>query len=552
MRRFLLLIVVVFAVSCYNHNSQDAVIEDGTTLTISIQQTRTSLGAKEGDTYPTYWSQGDKIVVNGRLSDEVQIDNSNKSLANFHFSGTALSYPYYITYPYCKSTTSERPVVEFSAEQEYATKSFSSGSAPMCGYANSASNKIVLCNLSTILHIPIKSAREGVVLEKVVVTATNNIAGEFYVDCQNATISESENCTNVLTYNLPANFALSTTTASDLFIALPAVEVGTCKVEFFEVSGKKMVANWTPKKPLTSGIVREFNTTIYDDEVSCELGSLGSYEDEFELSFKKYANSKEIKIMSFNIRTYTTETDPQNNWENRQSACIELIKDQRPSIIGFQEAQYTLQWKVVKDALADDYDGYGVNRTDGSESGNGEVMGILYNKKTIKKIDGGTFWLSETPETPSKGFGATYARNATWGIFEHIPTGVKFYYINTHLDHQVANAQIEGMKLIASYFNNYKDTYPLFLTGDLNIKSDNVALDVIEDFMYNTRDAAPDVLTDYNTTFNGYKTNKNSIIDHIYCSKEMEVVEYHTINRTYNNVTFVSDHYPIYAIIKLE
>ena len=343
MRRFLLLIIVVFAVSCYNHNSQDAVIEDGTTLTISIQQTRTSLGAKEGDTYPTYWSQGDKIVVNGRLSDEVQIDNSNKSLANFHFSGTALSYPYYITYPYCKSTTSERPVVEFSAEQEYATKSFSSGSAPMCGYANSASNKIVLCNLSTILHIPIKSAREGVVLEKVVVTATNNIAGEFYVDCQNATISESENCTNVLTYNLPANFALSTTTASDLFIALPAVEVGACKVEFFEVSGKKMVANWTPKKPLTSGIVREFNTTIYDDEVSCELGSLGSYEDEFELSYKKFANKGELKIMSFNIHTGNDGSTGANSWPTRKVACAEMIRDQKPSIVGFQEAQFDSQ-----------------------------------------------------------------------------------------------------------------------------------------------------------------------------------------------------------------
>jgi endonuclease/exonuclease/phosphatase family metal-dependent hydrolase len=69
--------------------------------------------------------------------------------------------------------------------------------------------------------------------------------------------------------------------------------------------------------------------------------------------------------------------------------------------------------------------------------------------------------------------------------------------------------------------------------------------------MNNAREAAPEGLTDYNTTYNGYVTTKNSIIDHIYCSNYLNVVEYHTINEDYG-VPFVSDHYPIYAIIKLK
>jgi endonuclease/exonuclease/phosphatase family metal-dependent hydrolase len=255
--------------------------------------------------------------------------------------------------------------------------------------------------------------------------------------------------------------------------------------------------------------------------------------------------------MSFNVRTKTTETDPANNWDNRKAACVALIKDQQPSIIGFQEAKYSTQWVYLKEQLAADYEGYGVNRDTGKESGTGETMGILYNKNVIEKIDGGTFWLSETPDVPSKGFGANYSRNATWGIFKHKPSGVTFYYINTHLDHQVANAQIEGMKLIAQDFESKRDSYPLFLTGDLNIKSNNVALDAIEGFMYNAREVAPTNLTDYDTTYNGYVTTKNSIIDHVYCSNYLKVVEYHTINDDYG-VPFVSDHYPIYAIIKLK
>ena len=52
-------------------------------------------------------------------------------------------------------------------------------------------------------------------------------------------------------------------------------------------------------------------------------------------------------------------------------------------------------------------------------------------------------------------------------------------------------------------------------------------------------------------TYNGYITTKDVVIDHIYCSNYLEVVEYHTINENYG-VPFVSDHYPIYAIIKLK
>ena len=278
---------------------------------------------------------------------------------------------------------------------------------------------------------------------------------------------------------------------------------------------------------------------------------MSTEEGELIFSYQKYAGSDEIKIMSFNVRTKTSETDPANNWDNRKAACVELIKDQRPSVIGFQEAQYTLQWSYLKEQLAGIYDGYGVNRDTGDESGKGEVMGILYDKSTVEKIDGGTFWLSETPDTPSKGFGANYSRNATWGLFKHIPSGKTFYYINTHLDHQVANAQIEGMKLISQHFEEYRESYPLFLTGDLNITSTNVALDVIESYMNNARDVAPSSYSDFKNTYNGWKVGGKGIIDHIYCSNNLRVVEYHTIDDDYG-VPFVSDHYPIYAIVKLK
>lgn len=271
-------------------------------------------------------------------------------------------------------------------------------------------------------------------------------------------------------------------------------------------------------------------------------------------NLQKHAEDDEIKVMSFNVRLNTTEDNYRNEWFYRKEAVIEVIEDHKPSVIGFQEAKYTDQWIYIKSALEKDYDGWGVDRDNGEENPkNGETMGILYNKAKVKKIDGGTFWLSGTPDKPSKGWDGACNRTATWGIFEHIATGKKFCYINTHLDHKGKEAQKEGMKLIVKKFKEYNpDGFAQFLTGDLNVKSDNAALDVLKDYMVNTRSAAPKDKTDNDRTYNGFSTSGGSVIDHIYCTKGMEVVEYHTIDENYGSAEYVSDHYPIYAIIKMK
>ena len=269
------------------------------------------------------------------------------------------------------------------------------------------------------------------------------------------------------------------------------------------------------------------------------------------VELKKYADEDEIKVMSFNIRT-DSSSDGTNGWGYRKSACVEMIKDQRPTIIGFQEAQFTLQWSYMKEQLKDDYVGFGVSRTTGKESGSGECMGIMYDKNVVEKLDGGTFWLSPTPDTPSKGWDSAYTRSSTWGLFKHKPTGKTFFYINTHLDNEGVTARIEGMKLIAKRFEPYKDECPIFLTGDMNADMTHEAMQAIKDFMWNTRIYAPTDLTDFKGTYNGWSTKaSNKVIDHIYCRKGAKVVEYHTITEKYGSAKFVSDHYPIYAIVEL-
>ena len=319
MKKFLLLLAVasIFAVGCQTDNTSDNAVNvgDGTTLTISLPQTRTSLGGKVGDTYPVYWSEGDKIVVNGTLSEEVKINSEDKTLASFGFSNGLPSTPYHITLPYCSATSAEQPVVEFLAEQEYVEGTYAVGSVPMCGYLAGGNNRITLNHLATILRVPVKAKFDGAALEKIVLTAENSVAGEYNVDCQNAAIIATESVGNVVTYTLPANFTLSSSTESVLHIVLPAVEVGACTIEFIEKGGEKMVATWTPSTSLSKGVVREFKTVTYAPKTTTVLTSFEAVADEFEIFYEnikgyvRYADGSPIAgvAMSDGFQVVTTD-----------------------------------------------------------------------------------------------------------------------------------------------------------------------------------------------------------------------------------------------------
>lgn len=69
--------------------------------------------------------------------------------------------------------------------------------------------------------------------------------------------------------------------------------------------------------------------------------------------------------------------------------------------------------------------------------------------------------------------------------------------------------------------------------------------------MKNTRSAAPAGYTDDHTTFNNWKTTTQSIIDHIYVSDDIQVLEYSTITKKYGQCEFISDHYPIFSKIRV-
>ena len=256
----------------------------------------------------------------------------------------------------------------------------------------------------------------------------------------------------------------------------------------------------------------------------------------------KKNEQKELKVMSYNIRMGIAK-DGTNSWEFRCPATIEMLNAQKPDVFGVQEA-FEFQIRFIEEYCRD-YKSVGVGRDDGKKKG--EYMSIFWNKKTVSLLKWGTFWLSETPDKPSKGWDAHCRRTATWALMKDKKTGKKFYFVNTHLDHKGKEAQKNGLKLIVDRIESINpQEYPMILTGDFNIKPNNPALVDLDARMLSARKIAAD--TDSHNTFNGWSVKPtDSVIDYIYISGFSSCPQYRTVTEKYAERPFVSDHYPIFA-----
>lgn len=253
----------------------------------------------------------------------------------------------------------------------------------------------------------------------------------------------------------------------------------------------------------------------------------------------------QIKVISFNMRTGSADANTQNAWDIRKEGIPAMMTKENPTVMGVQEA-LSYQISYVKDNVPG-YDYYGVGRDNGGSSG--ETMAIFYKTDVVELGDHGTFWLSETPDVPSDGWDAAYRRTATWAFFTVKATGETFFYINTHLDNEGSEAREQSIILICEKLGELNpEGYPSILTADFNSDTSNAIFDPLKEVMQDARATAPE--TDQFGTFNGWGTT-TSTIDHIFYSG-FTPVSYHTIMDRWNGVQYLSDHYPISAVLEFE
>ena len=250
----------------------------------------------------------------------------------------------------------------------------------------------------------------------------------------------------------------------------------------------------------------------------------------------------EIKVISYNVRL-NTKSDGDNCWDNRKHASINMINEEKPTVFGLQEA-LPEQVQYLADNLPE-YGYIGVGRDNGKKKG--EHMAIFYRKDDVELLDGGTFWLSETPDTPSRGWDAACFRSCTWTKLKMKSNGKIFAYLNTHLDHVGKMARKEGLALIMKRAQEIvTEDMPIFLTADFNAVTSNPIFEPVKTILKDAREEAPE--TDRRATINFYQPGNEDkadwIIDHIFfrgaTPKTFKVLR----DKDYG-APYISDHYPV-------
>ncbi|WP_311316279.1 endonuclease/exonuclease/phosphatase family protein [Epilithonimonas hominis] len=237
------------------------------------------------------------------------------------------------------------------------------------------------------------------------------------------------------------------------------------------------------------------------------------------------------------------ESDKENSWNNRKDDALALMSYYHPDYFGVQEA-VPQQMTDIKTTLTD-YDYVGVGRDDGKNQG--EYSAIFYDKNKLEVIKSGTFWLSETPEKPSKGWDAAYNRVCTYAFFKIKKTGKQFLAMNLHFDHVGDVARVNSAKLILEKIKELNPkNLPLTLAGDFNLTDGSEPIKIISksltDSYYNSQKPhyGP------KGTWQNFDINTPSTerLDYVFV-KGFDVLSNRTINDRRENLLYPSDHFPV-------
>ena len=261
-------------------------------------------------------------------------------------------------------------------------------------------------------------------------------------------------------------------------------------------------------------------------------------------------HAQNLDIVTYNIR-YDNPKDYPNNWDNRKEFLISQLNFYTPDVFGIQEGLIH-QLKDMDQGLPD-YTYFGAGRDDGAEKG--EFSAIFYNTNKLNLLGQSTFWLSTTPEIPSKGWDAALPRICTYGLFERKEDGAKFMVFNTHFDHVGVKAREESAKLILKKIKELNpDGLPVIVTGDFNLESDSPGVQVILSEMKDAFVEAGKNAFGPKGTFNGFEFNKpvERRIDYIFVSpKNIQVIKSAILSDS-KDCRYPSDHLPVLARLQID
>lgn len=245
-----------------------------------------------------------------------------------------------------------------------------------------------------------------------------------------------------------------------------------------------------------------------------------------------------IRVVSFNIRC--CDDPDENTIELRAPRLKKVINDAYPDVIGLQE--YRPEWeKYISDAFPE-YEIFNKYRSKTEP----ESAPILYRKDKFEVQKTGYFWLSDTPDTQSRGYDTlNYERICEYAILKRKDSGEEFVFASTHFgfgdDGQVKSARLLKERLLSFGL-------PVAVVGDFNMQVQSPAY---SEMTKNFDDVNMKTTKDMGATYHGYHPGNDDNMHIDYCFANGFAVLEHRVLRDDVDGKYPSDHFGLFSLLEI-
>lgn len=208
-------------------------------------------------------------------------------------------------------------------------------------------------------------------------------------------------------------------------------------------------------------------------------------------------DNNSVVVISYNIAYYESSNEQFNLAYEGQSAedytiakrserLKSLVNHYKPDILMLQEVNH-IWWEYIisgEDSLLNtcNYLYEGNVSCFGNHDGRGNTDSelynlVLYNRDRFERQDGGSFWLSDTPEAPGTSGSANLERLCTYVQLKDNVTGASAVYTSTHL--VTTGTSALGSKHLSQTRNLLKNIeqiagdLPVIMCGDYNMSENS-------------------------------------------------------------------------------
>jgi endonuclease/exonuclease/phosphatase family metal-dependent hydrolase len=252
-----------------------------------------------------------------------------------------------------------------------------------------------------------------------------------------------------------------------------------------------------------------------------------------------------LTAITYNIR-FDNPADSADAWPLRRAQLAAQLRFYAPDVFGIQEGLHR-QVEYLSEQLPA-FQRVGGGRDDGKEAG--EYSALYFLKARFGLLQSGTFWLSETPDVPSKGWDANLPRVCTYAHLYDTLASKKIWVFNTHFDHIGKEARRRSAELILLKIKELnKENEPVILMGDFNSEPGEKPVVLLSRALLDTRAISREPSFGPEGTFNAFQFHEpvKRLIDYIFINGSGMRVRQHAVLSDSKNCHYPSDHLPVLA-----